>query len=68
MTVLGVLTAGFSVGIFNFSMFGMDPFQVFAHGIWEHIDMGFGTFYAIINLIMLAIVFFVDKSKIGLGT
>lgn len=68
MTILGVLTAGFSVGIFNFSMFGMDPFQVFAHGVWEHINMGFGTFYMIINLIMLVGIFFIDKSKIGLGT
>lgn len=68
MTVLGVLTAGFSVGIFNFSMFGMDPFQVFAHGVWEHVNMGFGTFYAIVNLIMLVAIFFLDKTKIGLGT
>jgi len=33
MTVIGVLKAGFSVGIFKLSMFGIDPFQVFAHGI-----------------------------------
>ena len=68
MTVLGVLTAGFSVGIFNFSMFGMDPFQVLAHGIWSHFKIGFGTFYMMINLIMLVAVFLIDKSKIGLGT
>jgi len=68
MTIFGVLIAGFSVGIFNFSLFGMDPFQVLAHGIWEHINMGFGTLYMIINLIMLAAIFFIDKSKIGLGT
>jgi len=68
MTIVGVLITGFSVGIFNFSLFGMDPFQVFAHGIWMHLNIGFGTFYAIVNLIMLVGVFFVDKSKIGLGT
>lgn len=68
MTILGVLTAGFSVGIFKFSMFGMDPFQVFAHGIWEHFNIGFGTVYAIINLLMLVAIFFLDKTKIGLGT
>lgn len=68
MTVVGVLTSGFSVGIFNFSLFGMDPFQVLAHGIWEHLSLGFGTFYMIVNLIMLIAVYFVDKSKIGLGT
>ncbi|MEX1306976.1 MAG: hypothetical protein AB1Z19_00455 [Eubacteriales bacterium] len=68
MTILGVLTAGFSVGIFNFSMFGMDPFQVLAHGIWEKFPIGFGTLYMIINLLMLVVIFFIDKSKIGLGT
>lgn len=68
MTVFGVLISGFSVGMFNFSAFGMDPFQVFAHGVWKHTTIGYGTFYSIINLIMLVIVFLVDRRKIGLGT
>lgn len=68
MTVGGVLICGFSVGIFNFSLFGMDPFQVFAHGVWGLTNIGYGTFYALVNLLMLIGVFFVDKSKIGLGT
>ncbi len=37
MTFGGVLVAGFSVGMFQFSIMGMDPFQVFAHGIWTQI-------------------------------
>ena len=37
MTVCGVVIAGWSVGMFQFSMLGMDPFQVFAHGIWTQI-------------------------------
>lgn len=68
MTVIGVLTTGFSVGIFNLSMFGMDPFQVFAHGVWNLFEIGFGTFYAIVNLIMLVVIVILDKKKIGLGT
>lgn len=68
MTILGVLIAGFSVGMFNFSNFGMDPFQVFAHGVWMHLPLGFGTFYMILNLIMLIFIFFIDRRKIGLGT
>lgn len=69
MTVVGVPITGFSVGIFNFSMFGMDPFQVMAHGIWYQLEnIGFGTFYMILNLIMLVFIFFIDKKKIGLGT
>ena len=37
MTLCGVLIAGWSVGMFQYSMLGMDPFQVFAHGIWNQI-------------------------------
>jgi uncharacterized protein len=68
MTVFGVLIAGFSVGMFNFSAFGMDPFQVFAHGMWIHSPLGYGTFYSILSLIMLIFIFIIDRCKIGLGT
>lgn len=68
MTVFGVLIAGFSVGMFNFSAFGMDPFQVLAHGISMHIPLGYGTFYSVLNLIMLVFIFIIDRRKIGLGT
>lgn len=33
MTIAGVTLSGFSVGMFNTSAFGMDPFQVLAHGV-----------------------------------
>lgn len=68
MTVLGVLICGFSVGMFKFSAFGLDPFQVFAHGVARHVPFGFGTLYLIVNAIMLVVIFFLDKTKIGLGT
>lgn len=68
MTVGGVSICGFSVGMFNFAAFGMDPFQVLAHGIWNHTPLGFGILYTLINLIMLVVIFVADKRKIGLGT
>lgn len=71
MTIVGVLVCGFSVGMFNFSMLGLDPFQVFAHGVFMALPEGkpgFGTIYAIVNLLMLIVIFLTDKSKIGLGT
>jgi len=68
MTVFGVLIAGFSVGMFNFTNFGMDPFQVLAHGIWLNFSIGYGTFYSILNLLMLIAIFLINKKKIGLGT
>lgn len=71
MTIVGVLICGFSVGMFNFSTLGLDPFQVFTHGIFMALpegSPGFGTVYAAINLLMLVAVFLADKKKIGLGT
>ena len=68
MTVGGVLICGFSVGLFNFSLFGMDPFQVFAHGVWARTPIGYGTFYMLLNLVMLVAIYFIDRKKIGLGT
>lgn len=68
MTTLGVSVCGFAVGLFNFSNFGMDPFQVLAHGVWGLTPLGFGTFYALLNLAMLLVIFFIDRHKIGLGT
>ena len=50
MTFVGVLISGFCVGLFNYSAFGMDPFQVLAHGIFLHTPLGFGTLYMLINL------------------
>ncbi len=68
MTVCGVMIAGFSVGMFDFSDLGVDPFQVLVHGIWLNINITFGTLYTIVNIIMLIGVFIIDKKKIGLGT
>ena len=70
MTVFGVLICGMAVGMFQFSAMGMDPFQVFAHGISAHIHaVGFGTVYMILNVILLVIDFFLlDKHKIGIAT
>ncbi len=68
MTVVGIFLCGISVGMFNFSTFGMDPFQVFAHGLWSLTSISYGTFYTILNLVMLIAIFFIDRSKIGLGT
>lgn len=71
MTISGVLICGFSVGMFQFSALGLDPFQVFTHGIFMILPEGapgFGTVYAAVNLVMLIAIFLADRKKIGLGT
>ena len=68
MTVIGVFLSGFSAGMFDFTGFGMDPFQVFAHGIWMHTPLSFGTLYTILNIILILFAVIADRHKIGLGT
>ena len=68
MCIIGVLLSGVAAGIFGFTAFGMDPFQVFAHGLWGLTPISYGTFYVILNGILLAFMFFFNRRMIGLGT
>ena len=52
MTVAGVTASGVAVGFFNYSAFGMDPFQVLAHGLWNLTPIGYGTFYTVFSLFL----------------
>ena len=68
MSVLGVSISGVAVGFFSYSELGLDPFQCFAHGIWNRTPLSFGTWYMLLNAALLALVFFINRSKIGIGT
>ena len=61
MTVAGVSASGIAVGFFNYSAFGMDPFQVLAHGLWNLTPLSYGTFYTIFSLILFIFVFMAEK-------
>lgn len=68
MTLIGVTVCGIAVGLFSYADFGLDPFQVFAHGTWNLTPLDFGTWYAVLNAAMLVVIFFVNRRKIGIGT
>ena len=72
MAFAGVCISGFSVGLFRLSLFGTDPFQCFANGIANAVTnvfpIGFGTLYTIINLLMLILIFILNKHYIGIAT
>lgn len=53
MTAFGVLLSALSVGLFNNSMFGADPFQCFVNGLDRVVPMSFGTLYIVISVVML---------------
>ena len=70
MSLFGVILCAVSVGFFKTSNFGVDPFQSFAMGLFSRLGFGlsYGTFYMILNLIILAVDFFLDRHYIGLAT
>ena len=68
MTVLGVSASGVAVGFFSLSGMGFDPFQCFSHGVWSLTPLDFGTFYAIVNAVLLVLILLVNRKKVGLGT
>lgn len=68
MCVAGVFLSGVAAGTFGFTAFGMDPFQVFAHGLWGLTPLSFGTFYVILNAVLLAFMAVFNRRMIGLGT
>ncbi len=68
MSVIGVIVAGFSVGLFKRSCFGVDPFQSLMSGLDAMIPISFGTLYVIVNAILLLVSIIFDRSKIGIAT
>ncbi len=70
MTIVGVLICSIAVGFFKQSRFGVDPFQIFAQGTWGHFfgSMSYGTYYVILNALMLLLVLVLDKHYIGIAT
>lgn len=68
MCTAGVLTCGFSVGLFKVSALGLDPFQAFMSGLNVVIPIRFGSLYLITNILLLLFALTFDRRKIGLAT
>lgn len=68
MTIIGVMVCGISVAFFKQAAFGTDPFQCLCNGLDIVIPISFGTLYMLINLILLAVVFVMDRHYIGIAT
>jgi len=70
MTLSGVFACSFSVGLFNLSAFGVDPFQCFAQGTHGLVSsrVGYGPYYLGLSLLMLAGIWLWDRRFVGLAT
>ena len=65
---LGVLLIGVAVACYRLSLFGVDAFTCMNLGVSGFLGVGFGTWQLIVNLAILAVVFFLGRENIGLGT
>lgn len=68
ISAAGLMFCGIGVGIFLYSGLGVDPASVLELGLSKVFHLSYGTMTAILNVIILMIVFIVDKSYINLSS
>ncbi len=68
VAMAGLMICGTGVGIFLYSGLGVDPASVFELGVGNVFHISYGTASAAINVVILVIVFFLDKSYINISS
>ena len=68
ISLVGLILCGIGVAMFLYSGMGVDPASVFELGIGKAFGISYGTSSALINVIILLIVFFIDKSFINISS
>ena len=66
--LIAVIIMGMGVGFFMHAAMGSDPFSTLNLGVSSKLNLSFGVWQAIFNAILLVIIVFVDRSKLGIGT
>lgn len=68
VSVIGLMISGIGVGIFLYSQLGVDPASVLELGLGNVFHVSYGTASALTNVVILVIVFLVDKSYINISS
>ncbi len=68
VVLLGSAITAFGILCFLAGGKGIDPISTFLLGMMEHLPFAFGTCSQIFNVVVLLIVLFLDRKKIGLGS
>ncbi len=70
LAVTGMSLLSVGIGFCVFANFGIAPFQSFSMGLSRVIgfDISYGTFYLLLNLLMLVIPLFLDRKLIQIST
>lgn len=67
-SLIGTFFISFAVSFFRLANFGTDPYTTFNLGASGFLNMGFGLFIMITSLLALILIYFEDRSLIGIGT
>ncbi|MGN1411775.1 MAG: YitT family protein [Oscillospiraceae bacterium] len=67
-TILGVVLVGIGVGGLNLSNLGADPFSCMNYGLSSVLNLQFGTWQLILNIILFVPMLIVGRRYIGIGT
>lgn len=68
MALFGNFVGGISVGLFKTAQLGTDPFQCLVNGLQRMFSLRYGTLYVLVNMLLLIIIFMLNKRYIGIST
>ena len=68
VSLIGLMLCGVGVALFLWSGLGVDPASVFELGVGKVFHISYGTSAAVINVVILIVVFFIDKSYINISS
>ncbi len=66
--ILGFIVLGMGVGLMLFTNRGVDPASVLSTGVAKQFNTSFGMGNGLVNIVILAVIFFVDKSYINIAS
>lgn len=66
--LISVTVMGIGISFYRLAGMGGDPFSTLNLGISARIGLSFGVWQAILNIVLLVGIFFIDRSMLGIGT
>lgn len=66
--LISVVVMGFGVSLLVWGAMGTDPFSSLNLGVSSKLGLSLGVWQAAFNVVLLALVLFLDRSMLGLGT
>ncbi len=68
LMLIAVITMGICVSLLKMTAFGPDPCSTMNYGVASKLGLSFGVYQMSLNIIVFIIVFFIDRTQLGLGS